>query len=842
MTVAMPRKLHSFDRCYRILCFAFAVLISFCPPLHAEDFFSLLLPAVDVDELNIAEVMTVAPEMPVADSTEDFSAFDFYIGGNYYDIIYGYFDAESFRADKPEDFIAAMPAVVDKNAFLPLFNGKIPREKSIKGVGKIQIDINHFRIDLEIDREQAILLKVGGVDVLESTDKNLSVRNKMFLAGSTETQNLDFTQNFSFSHDTVINKENLSFLSAGTLTKGEGYKITNAAVRQDFSAFGQPLTGSGGMLQTSGPRFAKSLDFFGLKVVSNQILFFKDPLSQASNIEIFLPQRSKVEIFRNSESSGMAIFSRQLDFGTVQIDTRSFPMGSYDIEIVVTDNFGVKSRERRPFTKAARLTPHGSPQVDIEGGVVRDDMKGTDILIMLVSGKKRITDNIDGSLTTYMTGDDQIYEAGLNFEGKLPLLGYMGMITASLTGAIDSSASLAGLETSVSWIGDNFSTTLIANKTFDRSRLVSLGSLALTDRQSIGFNMSMPLLLLSDTARLDFNSELSRTREAGKKYRYGPTLTMKLPNLGAYSTKMKVEHVISDDDKRILASLVLRNEAGLWTKTGEVFGHRQNVGTSATTRAGLVFNGEHFGDDDWRRNIRADASLMVDPMVTTENGKSAVGFFDSNATYRGKGAKIQAYLNQNVRELTGQLGGEVASALLWSRASGLTASGKEMSAEEAFVMLRLKGTEKNKIGIQVNGTTRGYGYPGDTMMIPVPVYQQSKISAFDDGGKISVRIKEKAQEIVSYPGNLIYREFTISRSYFMVGILIDGEGKPLVDERFEIDGVVYYTDEEGNFSLELSLEENQKLEIATATRKCNLIALHLSKDEIFYDADQVVCK
>lgn len=806
-----------------------AVLLFFCVVCSA--------PALAVDE----KQTLLTAETP-AGAEGDFSAFDVYVGGNYYGVAYGHFGDSWFQADSPADIIKLLPAVKDSKVFLPLLEGKITVDRKVEAVGVVHVDVGLFKISIEVDRAQSLLSGVGKLATLKATDDYFSVAHKTFLAGSTETQKIDFLNNFSLTHDTLLNKWRFSLQSAGNLNQNTGYSVTSLAARKEFTALDQELTMAGGMLQTEGPKFAKNLDFFGLKIGTNTQFIFRDQQGQASTLQLFLANRSKIEIYRDSEATGNILFSRSLDFGTVEIDTRAFPSGSYNIEIVTTGNSGAKSRERRPFTKSASLTPRGAPQFYIGAGVIRNDLKSTDTPTLSLTGKKRLSDNLEGTLAAHLTQDDQIYEVGFNAEQELSLFGAMGMTTLSLTGAIDTLASPAGFEAAASWTGESVSATLLGNKTYARlSANSGFGNLALTDRQSLNFNISAPIPVVRDGARIGFSSEISSTQAGGKKYRYGPALAMDLPSIGNYTTAFKIENVTSESDNLTLASLLFRTETTPWSQTREVLAQHENAGTSLNARAALSFAGAQSSYTDWRQNLRANASLRADPLVTTNDAERTVGFFDSDVSYKAKKAAVLAYLNQNLNEQTGQLGGEVQSTLLWSQPSGITATGELISAEGAFAVLKLSGKEKNKLNIKVNGAVRGYGVAGETVIIPLPVYEESTLMVFDEQGSDSIKIKEKPQKIVSYPGNLIYREFTAVKSYFVTGVLKNKDGLPLLNERFEVNDDVYYTDEQGRFSFESALEEKQALDFSTTTSLCRAVPLTLLPDTVIYDLGEIVC-
>lgn len=175
-------------------------------------------------ELGIA-AQTAAPPAPAADETPsagDFSAFDFVAGGNNYGIVYGHFGDQWFQAENPDDLMAALPAVKDRNAFKPLFAGRILKERTVAGVGTVKIDSNNFKISLEVAKEQALLSEVGQLEELKATDKNVSVLNHMFLAGGADTSSFRFSNGISLTHDTIISKGGTDIESSGNFNEKSG--------------------------------------------------------------------------------------------------------------------------------------------------------------------------------------------------------------------------------------------------------------------------------------------------------------------------------------------------------------------------------------------------------------------------------------------------------------------------------------------------------------------------------------------------------------------------------------------------------------------------------------------
>ena len=175
--------------------------------------------------------------------------------------------------------------------------------------------------------------------------------------------------------------------------------------------------------------FAKSLNFMGVRLATNQDLLFRDEQLQGSGIQIFLKQRALVEIYKEKESSGNVLYSRMLDFGTVEIDTRNFPQGSYDIEIVVRDGSAVISRETRPFIKTQDLPPRGKPILSFEAGEIRKDLNVEGIPVVESTYRVRLADGLGGSIGTAATSQDHITELSLSHRKELHFFSYRWIAT-----------------------------------------------------------------------------------------------------------------------------------------------------------------------------------------------------------------------------------------------------------------------------------------------------------------------------------------------------------------------------------------------------------------------------
>ncbi len=784
-------------------------------------------------------------EQELIEQTGDFSAFDFYIGGNYYGIVYGYFGDDWLAFENPQDVLDIVPDVRDKTALLPLFEGRIFGEKERPNIGKIVIDVTTFRADLTIDPDLTYTREVEGLSALGPAEKNFAVRNETLIAGSTPTDNFDLTENITVTHDTLLNRGRTSFTSVGSLSSAAGYELTEASLNQDLYTFDQEMTASVGLLEAEGQSFARSIDFYGFNLKSNEDLLFFDELNQGTRIEIFLQTRSLVEVYRDSEATGRTIYSRTLDFGTVVLDTREFPEGSYNIEIVATDNRGNVTRETRPFTKTSKLVPSSAPQLEFSGGLARDDLENIDNTgVIYASYRKRLTDQYEVGLSGYGVGDDIVFEGSIASTRAADMFGFKGLVETRLTAGIDIEGRASGVEGLLNLSGEDSNMVISARKVFDRDAdPTDPADLALTERDSINFNYSTPLdFFESINPRLNFSAQWSNSPTTGPTHRYGPEISVPLDIFPRHITDLKMSYTKTDSDHQALMSLAVRQNLRAWQRTYDAVIRDNSLDTSLTTNFGLAFNGLASTYDDWRRNLNTFVGLRLDPVYSSS--RDEVAMINADVDYLSRIARLNAYFDADLNERDGIIGGEFKNTLLWSKETGFKASGETLPANSAFLAVAINGVPDAKVEVTVNGLRKGYGVTGETVILPLQTYKALEIDVqnSEDNDSLYV-IKEEPSRFTAYPGNYIYRQFTVLKSIFIFGELVDTDGAPIANKRFKISDDVYYTDDFGTFTLEYAYEEGSgDININADPYECSLKVPTPSDDEVIVEAGQITCQ
>ncbi len=72
-------------------------------------------------------------------------------------------------------------------------------------------------------------------------------------------------------------------------------------------------------------------------------------------------------------------------------------------------------------------------------------------------------------------------------------------------------------------------------------------------------------------------------------------------------------------------------------------------------------------------------------------------------------------------------------------------------------------------------------------------------------------IKNPHISLTAFPGNIFQKTFKVENVVLAFGRLIDKEGAPLKDTRFQTDSGISYTDQEGYFSIETLVSKEKRL-------------------------------
>jgi len=827
---------------------------------------SLLL---SIASVSLAETSAETPSKEKTDSTDveasasdidvskiipeedgEFSAFDFYVGGRYYGLAYGFFGEGWFSFDVPEDVLELLPDTKDNAAFLPLLEGVITGTRVIPKVGEIYAELDTFRVRLKVAKELALSAKVGALERLPDAVNVLALRQKMVLTSNASFGGLENSNRINFRHNTVIGRGKSRVNLSGSYNQESNYELSEGLLEHDSNIMGQEMTISMGLTGTSGQVFANSLDIMGFTLRTNRVIINRDPLLRASRINVFLGNRSEVLVYKGSIESGRLVYSKIHEFGDTELDTRSFPEGSYSIEISTRDGFGNKEQFVRPFTKSTRLAVRKIPVIEFDIGALRENETVYPIPVGLFSYLRRLTDSSDGKFSFYATDRAQALEADFNSEFNLLRFGVYGQVNTSFTLSKNSLGG-AGMAFSFDWNNKTQSLQLdfsqsIANietnieDSDDEELFEAVAELGVSARESARISWGGPLRFLGYSAQLNLSGSWSRERNEEPKYDYGPNISFNMYNDGAYKVKAKLKAVYhEDEDPTINVTFNLSRNNKHW-KQSELVDYRvTGPGYTSNSRTSVVFEGASSHYKDWRKRLQNTTTLNLRNIQS--DYESSVALVENRINYKGELMIMDAYVTGNLEGSTGTYGGDIAGTFIWNEEGVLGAVSGSAASDGALVVVELIGEGDWKVDILLNGATKSVVYPGEIGVINVPTYQNSTVSLRPQGSDL-VTIADFERTVTAYPGNIFQERFYLTKVFIIFGRLLDVNGEGMPDTRFVSPGGVSYTDEEGYFDIEAPVVLGKEFIIEPNNMFCFFKVPKLGVEEVMYEAGDVVCK
>ena len=707
-------------------------------------------------------VQMAAPENFQAFLEPQTTMVDVYYGGRFVMATMATYTPDSIRFHEPEAIIDALPDVIGRLSLINHFTGDLPSNPALVCVrpgqalcGRLEpefigviFDETRFRADVfvhpdlraepaeqppeylptpsdnSLDLVQGLSLAYSGSD---RGDDNYTLFGRTRSAAGTRHLFSDWVQrqNDGFTFETLGYQEDLRDhqIKAGLF---DPVIPVLRAMRQ------QPLAGAS---------MARS---FHARTDYSSII--------ASRIELFLANRSQVDLFRD----GRLYDSRVYDSGNQLIETGRLPPGAYLVDIRITDVGGATRTLQRFFVKSSLLAPAGHDVWFAEIGRVMDRV--TDELLpedggaTLVRGgyQKRLTSKAGVGLAGASDGEDLLTEvSGIwveqDFEVNGELFGSTdGGAGYGVRGNIRFSEGTTGTLTTLRvWpnsqppAADEY--RLLADDIMQRSLQFSRnmwggnGVLAFSQQranssdlqETQSFSFIKPVHL-TNRDQLNYTVQLSRTNgdmaaQLAVEWRRAR---------GNWQYQLRPRYSYSDNDQ---------NPSGL------------GMGAQASWQ-----DGERYPADI---NIIASADMNEDQSSTTLSGKHGSQYGEGNlAVTRQQNDETDvllssAYFNSNLAYGQGKL-----------------AAGGPQQGESA-VIVDLRGGDGALFDIMVDGQ-RAFSVKGGTRtVIALRPYRSYRILLKDKGTDF-VRYDESAREITLYPGQTETLTFKPARVLVIVGTLM----------------------------------------------------------------------
>lgn len=710
-------------------------------------------------ESSSARVSVAVPEGFEAWSRPQVTAVDVYYGGRFLLAAMVEYTPESLIFLSPHEVVSKVPDLKDELALETFLTQPLPTNtqylcttSSQVGCGLLTpeyagiiFDERRFHAELFINRDLLRQLErdefyylpdpdvdtAGWVQSLRVLTSGIYGEEGRFsLSGGT---NIGYMQGFGFAEWLVTDQQAVSFSRVGYRRDFQDHYFTLGVVEPGSGVF-RNLP----MASIFGVRFGRSL----LRRTDYDN-------ASASPVEVYLPQYSRVDIFRDDR----LIASGFYEAGFQSVDTRDFPLGNYNIDIVVTGPGGGISESRQLFVKLPSLAPPGEPQWFLEGGV--PVIQHTQHWAPRVVGSGTVRGGyrwrerswlglgIAGTVTRdVMLGEfsGTIYRDWLELEGAF---------------STDGRGWAGSVQGRVRWQD----TLVSANARYSRSaegREGSLGSWLLTEKQSHGSLRISQRLGGWGTVSLMLNERLhdGGQRFSSKALRYWHLVSLS----DRHALTLSGELVEVNDDIQLMIGLEWRmsnqsvsHSAGLHYRWEEDVAH-ESVQRLSTRWLG----GDRFTDE-----IEAGLMAQMEPSGhellsgdITHNSAYGSGRISVSHADLGARREVQYLASYDTNVVLGQDVG-----MLWGGGRG-----------EGAVVLELQGAPEGVLDIEVDGQKLATLQADRRVAVGLPSYDEYRVDVLD-AGRGFVDIDGEARDIVVYPGHVQRLRWSFTATHVLIGRL-----------------------------------------------------------------------
>jgi outer membrane usher protein FimD/PapC len=669
---------------------------------------------------------------------------DIYFGGLRVGSSLAEFGADTLRFLNPEEVAAGIPNVVNRTAFTARLGNELARNSELAcsynrrdNCGTLtteNVDIifdeARFRVDVFVHPG---LLLVSGQTI-----------NRYLPEPASRTPALVQNLNAIYSQDSTgtqrHNLAGLTYIASGmqrvfaqwNQTDASGLAVQEMAWQMDTRRH-----------EYSAGLFQSRTD--GLSLTASELLlgagFGKSfrtrtdlEYMQGTDITVFLPTRSQVEIFRD----GRLLASRIHDAGNVRLDTSRLPAGAYDIEIRIRGIDESLRTVTRAFVKSNRIAPPGEPLYYVEAGELQR-ATGNAALPESVGDwqlrggyQARLSDTVAWNAGATATQTHALAEGGLSWlRPRHEVSGLMGVTTQGDYGT----------SAMANWRLGQASLSLFHRETrrADPQTLTPYQLIASEDSR-VACTLAWPAFggqALASVERSNSNT--------GDIDTYALRLLRTLRGLGPFAAVLTSEVAQSDGQLLAQVSLSLSRSGRHVSASGHLGGQFSDDGT---TPAGTAFGSAQVGWSDgdlFAEDIEAALRLAGDD-------RSTVAGID--ALHASRYGRIEATAEQIAfrNGLAGMRASASYDTNIVVNGNGAAFGGNELAS--SAVLLDLRGADNGaEFDVLVDGQKRLTLRSGGRAVLPLSAYRRYRIQLLDRGVAL-VAFDDSPRDVTLYPGNV----------------------------------------------------------------------------------------
>jgi Mat/Ecp fimbriae outer membrane usher protein len=794
------------------------------------------------------DTLEAAVEQPPTDFNPapellDTTLFDLYLGETLKGRALVHFMDDYCRIDNPADVLDQLTQVKSKEGLDLLLAGWMKKKKIMGEVGSLECDTATFRIIVKLGQDFLKPKQLNLLDKVPDPKNEFSLQQRLRGAASGD---IDQTLTSSVQNRTIVSKGRNWAVLDGTYVNDVGYEIDEASVSRTIDSIETTV----GLLRTEGQFFASSVDYAGITLRTSPNVFLNRDTLRGTPIEVFVPSRSRVEFFRGKRLLAVD----DLDYGLQEIDTSNFPQGSYDVDIVITEDNGRVIREKRLFTKSGLLEAGPIPIFSLELGNLRDRRSVSSIPVGQLGLTWRLLDFLQLNGSAYGTEDLQLgaTEFTALYKGVILQGGYIHSNNndAAYMATVAGNINFLNWNFTIREAIKGFSSQEVFSSTPNESEILDPFDEIRDPVNSDDFNV-LPNTISNINGsvgvqhgdfrlRYSYNSNEAVSRGVTqKRYSYGPRFDWTFYRRVKTQLNFQTSMLDTEEGRKFIGFVSFNYRFGKYSFEENVQHRDEARLNESRVLTSLNYDSKTFSG-------RGTRARLTDELITREVKESAEGrvhevrnrlevdHTNDVSQLRGFARDLQSSENDST-----SIGLDLNTNFTVDKDASIRVSSPPL--QDSMVLVHVKGSSAvGDIDIIINGQVRDTIKAGGTAAVGLTPFQVYRLNIRPAENAKLLDYDSDVREFSLFPGNMVKETWTVEPIYIGIGRLVDEAGNPLPWTR--IKGPKHYTitEEDGVFQAELSA--GIRLSVEKNELKCELRLPKAEKMMHVHDFGDLPCR
>ena len=719
------------------------------------------------------------------------------------------FDLETLQFDNPQSVVEQLRDLINPSTILQAISKPLANNTHLlclshstrddcgqldPNIVGIIFDESQFRVDIFINALQLETKPIHSTKYLPPAEEKLSTIHvlNLNLSGTDE-----FDDRFNAQVNSMVAFGDARVKAQSNYTDDEDFVIDELSIQKDNP--GWEVEAGVFDTETRVTNFFPEQDILGARVKSSTNTRTDLDITSGTAIFIFLNQRSRVEVFKDSR----LIDARFYEAGNRQLDTSRFPDGAYQISVRIREENGRERREQYFYVRNASLPPIGEPQYYAEVGKVNEVQQDSTLpettsnYLIHAGGALRVKENLAIEAEVANSNDETMLQLGLSHL-KAGLESHLNVMTTTENDW--------GVSVRESWYTEKFAFNLDFRHVHegDSNDDVNRFDFVANDRTQISSSLTHKLF----GGRAFWRYRHIDSGATAKSETYSVRYRRRIFQNNKIQFDWEFEASKDSDDYLIGAHLRFR-----FRKEKDELIFTPGLQTRKTDNDR---DDDAVGDITWQHTEHNPTIGKLQSRVfhTEESSFSTSGI---NVASESRYGYNEIELDQTRESGNNIFGYSVRSQFnIASDFQNVSLGGSRYS--QSAIIVDLTGQPKGaKFEIFVDRQSAGFAEVGSKTVLPLAAYNTYDIR-MESRADTFLSFDEAPREVTLYPGNVNTLRWKIDRVLVLIGRALDQAGEPIQFARFNHADSYAGTDDRGWFQVEIGKVEELVLQQKDGTQ------------------------